>query len=276
MQRAAAIAAGLWAVGSAMLPLAAHADVYGYVDAQGMAHFSTVKLDSRYQLFLRGGDKAFDAADLMTPGKLTKKPMAPASPLLQTLSQHPNLKKYEALLNQAAHEFGLDPALLKAVMAAESGFNPAAVSAKGAVGLMQVMPATAARYGLQADKKKSIAQKLTDPKTNIRLGARYLRDLHRLFPARQDLVLASYNAGEGAVQKYDNKIPPYPETRNYVKLVGEFYQLYKPPEAARIYRVRMTLPARQEMAGTLPALSDSSGSSDSSDFAASISDPLAE
>ncbi|MGB6055435.1 MAG: lytic transglycosylase domain-containing protein [Burkholderiaceae bacterium] len=225
-----------------MLSPAARADVYGYVDAQGMAHFSTVKLDSRYRLFLRGGDKAFDAADLMTPGKLTRPPPAPASPLVQTLSQHPNLKKYEALLEQAAKEFDLEPALLKAVMAAESGFNPGAVSPKGAVGLMQVLPATAERYGLQADKKKSLAQKLADPKTNIRLAARYLRDLHRLFPERPDLVLASYNAGEGAVQKYDNKVPPYPETRNYVKLVTEFYQLYRPMEAPHIRRVRMTLP----------------------------------
>jgi soluble lytic murein transglycosylase-like protein len=260
MQRAAIIAIGIWAWGSALLPLAAHADVYGYVDQQGMGHFSTVKLNSRYKLFLRGGDKAFDAADLMTPGKLTQKPATRASPLLQTLSQHPNLKKYEALLNQAAHEFGLEPALLKAVMAAESGFNPGAVSAKGAVGLMQLLPSTAARYGLQPDRKKSIAQKLTDPKTNIRLGARYLRDLRQLFPTRQDLVLASYNAGEGAVQKYNNKIPPYPETINYVKLVSAFYDLYQPMETAlgnrQFNRIRMTLPARQNVSDTLPELSD--------------------
>lgn len=230
-----------------LLPLAARADVYGYVDAQGMSHFSTVKLDRRYQLFLRGGDRPFDSSDLMTPGKLTRH-ASPASPLLQTLSQHPNLKKYEPLLQQAAREFDVEPALLKAVMAAESGFNPGAVSPKGAVGLMQLLPATAARYGLQPDKKKSIAQKLTDPKTNIRLGAHYLRDLGRLFPTRQDLVLASYNAGEGAVQKYDNKIPPYPETRNYVKLVSEFYAHYKPtlelPFGSR-GRIQMTLPARE-------------------------------
>ena len=254
MRASATSAAGLWIMCGA-LPQAAWADVYGYVDEQGMAHFSTVKLNSRYRLFLRGGDKPFDAADLMTPGKLTQKPEAPASqasPLMQALSQHPNLKKYEALLNQAAREFDLEPALLKAVMAAESGFNPSAISAKGAVGLMQVLPATAARYGLQGDKKKSLVQKLADPKVNIRLGARYLRDLRQLFPARPDLVLASYNAGEGAVQKYDNKIPPYPETRNYVKVVTAFYQLYQPQEPAighqRFNRIHMTLPARQNLA----------------------------
>lgn len=262
MQRVAMITIGIWAWGSVFLPQAAHADVYGYVDQQGMGHFSTTKINSRYKLFLRGGDKAFDPSDLMTPGKLTHKPAARASPLLQTLSQHPNLKKYETLLNQAAHEFGLEPALLKAVMAAESGFNPGAVSAKGAIGLMQLLPSTAARYGLQSDHKKSIAQKLTDPKTNIRLGARYLHDLRQLFPTRQDLVLASYNAGEGAVQKYNNKIPPYPETINYVKLVSAFYDLYQPMEMAlgnqRYNRLRMTLPARQNGAEALLELSDAS------------------
>lgn len=278
MLRPAAIAAGWWLLCGAWLPLAARADVYGYVDDQGMAHFSTVKLNSRYQLFLRGGDKPFDAADLMTPGKLTRRPAIPASPLMQTLAQHPNLKKYEPLLLQAAREFDLEPALLKAVMAAESGFNPGAVSPKGAIGLMQLLPATAERYGLQADKKRSVAQKLTDPRTNIRLGARYLRDLRLLFPARQDLVLASYNAGEGAVQKYDNHIPPFPETLNYVKLVTQFYQLYQPLEATpgrpRKNRIRMTLPARRPAPAAvpeaLPELSSGTGSP------ASLLDPFAE
>jgi soluble lytic murein transglycosylase-like protein len=196
-----------------MASAAARADIYGYIDEQGSAHFSIEKLDSRYQLFMRG-DKAFDSADLKAGGPLVVKPA-----LAQYLAHHPNLKKYEAFLADAALEFSVEPALLKAVMAAESGFNPAAVSPKGAVGLMQLMPATAARYGLQADAKQSVSQRLTDPRTNIRLGARYLRDLRRLFPNQQSLVLASYNAGEGAVQKYNNRIPPYAETQNYVKLV---------------------------------------------------------
>ena len=83
---------------------------------------------------------------------------------------------------------------------------------------MQVMPLTAERYGLLGDKNKSLEKKLRDPKTNIRLGARYLADLFKLFPRQPSLVLASYNAGEGAVQQYNNKIPPYPETRGYVQL----------------------------------------------------------
>ncbi|MDB5823955.1 MAG: Lytic transglycosylase, catalytic [Herminiimonas sp.] len=219
-QRVAAVVS--LALGLGVASAGARADIYGYIDEQGSAHFSIEKLDSRYQLFMRG-DKAFDSADLKAGGPLVVKPA-----LLQYLTHHPNLKKYEALLADAALEFSVEPALLKAVMAAESGFNPGAVSPKGAVGLMQLMPATAARYGLQADGKQSVAQRLTDPKTNIRLGARYLRDLRRLFPNQQSLVLASYNAGEGAVQKYNNRIPPYAETQNYVKLVTQFVDMYRP------------------------------------------------
>ena len=231
----------------------ARADIFGYIDADGMGHFSTEKLDERYQLFMRG-DGAFDSSQLTAK---SGKPLDPAvrdSPLFRYLSQHPNLKKYEQLVNQAAQEFALDPALLKAVMAAESGFNPAAVSPKGAIGLMQIMPATAERYGLSGDKKKPIEQKLTDPRTNIRLGARYLRDLLKLYPTQQELVIASYNAGEGAVQKYKNQIPPYPETRNYVQLVRQFYQLYQPALAqsgssggAGLRRIQLVIPGRRSM-----------------------------
>lgn len=212
----------LLALSLSLLSVAAHADVYGYIDANGEAHFATEKLDKRYQLFARG-DQALNAARLKPLTTEEKE-----TPLFRYLSQHPNLKKYEKLLNDAANEFNLDPALLKAVMAAESGFNPNAVSPKGAVGLMQLMPATAERFGLQADRKKTVAQKLTDPKTNIRLGARYLRVLRDMYPNQQHLVLASYNAGEGAVQKYNNAIPPFAETKNYVKLVTQFYNLYQP------------------------------------------------
>jgi len=213
----------LTALALALLPAAAaHADIWGYIDARGDAHFAAEQLDERYQLFMKGSAE-MDAARILPPSAAEKE-----SPLFRYLSQHPNLKKYEKYLNQAAKDYHLDPALLKAVMAAESGFNPNAISAKGAIGLMQVLPATAERFGLQSDKRNSVSQKLTDPKINIRLGARYLRFLHDLFPDQLSLMLASYNAGEGAVQKYNNAIPPYPETRNYVKVVTQFYHLYKP------------------------------------------------
>jgi soluble lytic murein transglycosylase-like protein len=235
---------------------AAQADIYGYVDAQGEGHFSPEKIDDRYQLFVRGTG-AFDSNRLRDGNDRIAPPPAAKPALVRYLSQHPNLKKYEALLNQAAKDFSLEPALLKAVMAAESGFNPHAVSAKGAVGLMQLMPGTAQRYGLQANRQQSIQDKLTDPKTNIRLGARYLRDLQKMFTSRLELVIASYNAGEGAVQKYKNQIPPYPETRNYVQIVTQFYRIYQPlyqPDAAAAAalstapsRIHLTMPARRNM-----------------------------
>ena len=238
----------------AAVSVSAYADIYGYVDGNGTGHFSTEKIDERYQLFMRGS-ASFDTSQLASSGSDTE------TPLTGYLSRHPGLKKVEPLLHEAATEFALDPALLKAVMAAESGFNTHAVSPKGAIGLMQIMPATAERYGVQGDRKKTIEQKLSDPKTNIRLGARYLRDLHKMFPSKPELVIASYNAGEGAVQKYNNTIPPYPETRSYVQIVKQFYQLYKPAaqrlsiasfteNASGTRRIHMTIPGRRNMPAT--------------------------
>jgi soluble lytic murein transglycosylase-like protein len=238
---------------SCLLSSVARADVYGYVDAQGDTHFSTDALDDRYQLFIKG-DAVFDSSQL-TPA--TPEPVR--TPLFKILTEHPNLKKFENILAAAAAEFKVDLALMKAMMAAESGFNPVAVSPKGAIGLMQIMPATAERYGLVGDAHTSIQQKLTDPKTNVRLAARYLRELTALFPDQQALVIASYNAGEGAVQKYRNTIPPYPETRNYVRLVTQFYQFYAPQvsalavanEAAGTGRIHLTIPGRSNMPAPL-------------------------
>jgi soluble lytic murein transglycosylase-like protein len=238
---------------SCLLSSVARADVYGYVDAQGDTHFSTDALDERYQLFIKG-DAVFDSSQL-TPA--TPEPVR--TPLFKILTEHPNLKKFENILAAAAAEFKVDLALMKAMMAAESGFNPGAVSPKGAIGLMQIMPATAERYGLVGDARNSIQQKLSDPKTNVRLAARYLRELTALFPDQQALVIASYNAGEGAVQKYRNTIPPYPETRNYVRLVTQFYQFYVPQvsalavanEAAGSGRIHLTIPGRSNMPAPL-------------------------
>jgi soluble lytic murein transglycosylase-like protein len=239
----------LFAMGLASASSYTYADVYGYLDDAGVAHFSAKKIDDRYQLFLRGNTslRALQSQHDPLPPKKNS--------LFQYLSQHPNLKKYEVALNQAAQEYALEPALLKAVMAAESGFNSAAVSPKGAVGLMQMMPTTAERYGLQGDAKQSIAQKLTDPHTNIRLGAHYLRDLHALFPGRQDLVIAAYNAGEGAVQKYKNSIPPYAETQNYVQLVTQLYQVYQSlgtPAIPVEFIGAVSKPRRGQVTGLIP------------------------
>lgn len=227
----------------ALTPLA-HADIYGYVDSNGDTHFSTEKIDARYQLFIKG-DRSFDSSELMAPAST---PLHPA--LFKVLTQHPNLKKYEPVLVAAAKEFKVDAALMKAMMAAESGFNPAAVSPKGAIGLMQIMPATAERYGVTGDTHVTIQKKLTDPKINMRLAARYLHDLNQLFPNQQPLVIASYNAGEGAVQKYRNQVPPYAETRNYVQLVTQFYHLYDQKKPATGAMHSSTPDARKGSANT--------------------------
>lgn len=124
----------------------------------------------------------------------------------------------------AARKSSLDVALVHAVIHVESRHQPKAVSPKGAIGLMQVLPDTAARYGI-ADPGRS-------PQVNLRAGTLYLRDLMDLFGARLDLVLAAYNAGEGAVLRHAMKIPPYPETRQYVRDVLEKYRSWGGSEAA--------------------------------------------
>jgi soluble lytic murein transglycosylase-like protein len=172
-------------------------------------------------------------------------------------------QRHAGQLRAAADQHGVDEQLLKAIATAESGFNAQAVSPKGAIGLMQVIPDTALRFGVEGDKKRSLEQKLKDPAINVPLGARYLRHLQTLFPGRTDLVVAAYNAGEGAVQRYGNRIPPYQETQNYVKTVMTLYQSLQPRwggdsvstlcnmpaqqvcSVARSARLRSSLPARR-------------------------------
>jgi len=203
---------------ASLAPSLGRADIYGYIDEQGVARFAATKLDDRYQLLAKGN--RFGMLTLGGDGSAR-------SALKERLLAHPNLKLYEPLLKAASVEFTVDLALLKAVMAAESGFDPDAVSPKGAVGLMQIMPATAERYGLAGDGKRPVAEKLRDPKLNIRIGARYLADLFKLYPRQLPLVLASYNAGEGAVQQYGNTVPPYDETRAYVDWVQALHQAFR-------------------------------------------------
>lgn len=108
----------------------------------------------------------------------------------------------------------LNPRLVSALIYVESHYRSDAVSPKGAIGLMQVMPATARRYGVKT------ANYLFDPVINLDVGTRYLRDLHQMYGQRVDLILAAYNAGEGAVARYGHAVPPYPETRAYVAKIG--------------------------------------------------------
>jgi soluble lytic murein transglycosylase-like protein len=122
------------------------------------------------------------------------------------------------LVTAASFRQGLDPRLVGAGMHVEAANRPQARSPKGALGLMQIMPATGARYGVKEP------QDLLDPATNIDVGTRYLRDLHRMFDGQMELVLAAYNAGEGAVKRHGNRIPPYRETQDYVRKVLRLYR----------------------------------------------------
>ena len=126
--------------------------------------------------------------------------------------------KVDNLIRYYGGQYGVDPFLIYCTMAQESSFNTGATSPKGAQGLMQLMPGTAARYGVT--NPYDVAQ-------NIRGGTRYLKDLLQMFNGRVDLALAGYNAGEGAVMKYGNTIPPYTETRNYVRLIMKRYTTKK-------------------------------------------------
>ena len=128
----------------------------------------------------------------------------------------------------------------------ESGFSIGARSPVGAFGLTQVMPDTARRFGVDSDRWMSVEAKLADPKINVGIGARYLRLLLDMFPGRTDLALASYNAGEGAVQRAGNKVPNYKETQNYVATVTELYAALKPPAPAK--------PPTPQAAGGKPVL----------------------
>jgi soluble lytic murein transglycosylase-like protein len=125
-------------------------------------------------------------------------------------------KTYDRLLARAATKHNVDPVLLKAVMHVESAFNPHAVSHRGAMGLMQLMPDTAARYGVED---------AFDPVQNVHGAARYLQDLHRQFRNNIRYVIAAYNAGENAVRRH-NGIPPYDETQEYVKKVLAMHRYY--------------------------------------------------
>jgi soluble lytic murein transglycosylase-like protein len=123
-------------------------------------------------------------------------------------------KTIDNLIRLNGNRYGVDPYLVYCVIRQESGFRMGATSPVGAMGLMQLMPGTAARYGVSNPY---------DPAQSIMGGTRYLADLLRLFRGRVDLALAGYNAGEGAVMKYGNRVPPYAETQNYVRTIGARY-----------------------------------------------------
>jgi hypothetical protein len=212
----------------------ASAEIWGYIDDKGVGHFSATKVDDRYELFskettvrpepVEGQPTDFDK---LSPNGIAVSTLSPK--LAKFFESSTTLKNVRPHLQDAAKTHRIDVELLQALIAAESGFNSTAISPKGALGLMQLMPATAQRYGVHGDKKISQQQKLFDPQTNIYAGSRYLRDLLNMFHGKLDLALAAYNAGEGAVQRAGNKIPNYPETQNYVRTVTQIYSALKPP-----------------------------------------------
>ena len=129
--------------------------------------------------------------------------------------------KVDGLIRFYGNKYGVDSYLIYCLMSQESGFTSSATSNKGAQGLMQLMPGTAARYGVTNPY---------DMSQSIMGGTRYLKDLLTMFNGRIDLALAGYNAGEGAVIKYNYSIPPYSETRNYVRLISMRYSKGKAPK----------------------------------------------
>jgi len=181
----------------------ASADIFRYVDRNGDIHYTNVPNDSRYKVHRR---------------------VEPGNPVTETLAAEirhygPGVRKrYEKDIESAAKTHNIDPALIHAVISAESGYNPLARSPTGAAGLMQLMPETARRFG---------ARNRLDPGENIRAGAGYLRMLMDLFDNNLELVIAAYNAGENAVIRAGHRVPPYEETMSYVPRVLKYYKRYR-------------------------------------------------
>ncbi|MGK0169415.1 MAG: soluble lytic murein transglycosylase-like protein [Gammaproteobacteria bacterium] len=174
---------------------AAIADIYKFVDSNGVIHLSDRPLGKGYVPIVR-----------------TWKGWQP-----KRTSLSKGRARYAPLIDKISRQFRLDRALVHAVVTAESAYNATAVSHAGAVGLMQLMPGTAKRYGVTNRR---------DPRQNVYAGVRYLRDLLVQFDD-VPLALAAYNAGENAVVRYGNKIPPYKETQGYVRKVLDYYRRYR-------------------------------------------------
>ena len=134
--------------------------------------------------------------------------------------------RYNGIVNSVAQKYDLPPELIHSIIRAESNYNPIAISPKGAMGLMQLMPETAKIYDVK---------NVFDPQDNIEGGVKYLNDLIKLFNRNTNLVLAAYNAGQEAVKKYGG-IPPYPETKNYIRNVMSTYQMATIKKKTAIYK----------------------------------------
>ena len=182
-----------------LVPFLAGADIYKYVDGHGQVHLTDRPDHGGYRRLVK-----------------TWKGWSEAKLNFKDLFK--NRQKYSPTIAEAAKVHRLPPALLHAVITAESAYNPDAVSTAGAVGLMQLMPGTAERYGVRNRR---------DPTANVSGGTQYLRDLLIMFDDNLVLALAAYNAGENAVINNGRRIPPYKETEVYVQRVLKYYNDYK-------------------------------------------------
>ncbi|GAC1330474.1 MAG: lytic transglycosylase domain-containing protein [Steroidobacteraceae bacterium] len=186
-------------------PVGARPRIYTYVDAEGLRHYTDIPDNNRYRLLVLPRDRTtsgdrYDSTLLAKAGR------------------------YDSIIERAAISASVEPNLLRAVILVESGFNPRAVSKRGAVGLMQLMPSTAVRFGVSNPY---------DPRENVHAGARYLKFLIDHFDQDVQLALAAYNAGERAVERHGGQIPPFTETMAYVPRVLEIYRrLREQPRAA--------------------------------------------
>jgi soluble lytic murein transglycosylase-like protein len=172
--------------------LPVEADIYRYIDENGVMHFTNVPTSSiqNYKLFIKEKSQ---------------------------ITQQYSTKKYDALISEASERYGVSFPLLKAIIKAESDFDPHAVSKKGATGLMQIMPENFKPLGIRDP---------FDPWENINAGARYFKQMYDRFKGKLALSLAAYNAGPTAVDRYKT-IPPYEETEEYVRRVLKYYYNYK-------------------------------------------------
>jgi soluble lytic murein transglycosylase-like protein len=179
-----------------LVPVSGEADIYKFVDDEGVIHLTNVPTESnvKYVLVMKEKPVHFN----------------------RVLNSLEAMTKYDEVITKTAKKYEINDALVKAVIKAESNFNHKAVSPKGARGLMQLMPATAS--SLQVSDS-------FHPEQNIEGGCRYLRYLLNLYHGNIPLALAAYNAGEGAVARY-NSIPPYRETQNYVQRVLSLLDQY--------------------------------------------------
>ncbi len=179
----------------------AQADIYKYIDKHGHLMLTDNPTHEGYKRLVKTWKGWEEAKELPENFNLLK-----------------NKKKFDPTIRSVAKLYQLPHALLHAVITVESSYDPNAISRAGAVGLMQLMPETAKRYGVVNRK---------NPKENIFGGTRYLQYLLKLFNNDMTLALAAYNAGENAVIRYGKKIPPYKETQNYVRKVLKYYKKYQ-------------------------------------------------